>query len=253
MQSIEDAFCHIIKYRFVSLGSSVGIILGADMDVEIPKRVVKQLEELYLPASKYWNCMEQCLLTLRQELEHLDLYPEEEDLRSRLSGRIKNPIDTISKLDRKGVKKAQTLEEIEDEIHDIVGVRVVLNHLEHAELMAKSLIDFPSWELVNDPEYEISTDKGYHAYCHLDVKLDLPRHGKIRAEVQVHTYLQEAWSIWAHPVYKVVRSHEEIDKPPRKIEIKLKDLGHTLHLADTTGNEALQEFYRWEQKVGGME
>ena len=223
---------------------------GGSMGVNVPKKIKDQLWELYLPASKYWNCLEQCLLILRQEVERLSLYPDEEDLKSRLSGRIKNPDDIISKLDRMEVKQVRTLEDIEKEINDIVGVRVVLNHLRDAGFIAKSLISYPGWELASDPEFEISTEKGYHAYCHLDVTLDIPRYDKIRAEVQIHTLLQEAWSIWSHPVYKVVRSYDEISKPPKKIETKLKDLGHALHMADTYGDQVLNEFNKWEQEVG---
>ncbi len=220
------------------------------MGVSIPRALRKELSVLQLPPSKYWKCQKQCLLILLCELESSVLYSKEKDLGSRLTSRVKERDSIIDKLNRRKIRRVNTLEDIEKYINDLVGVRMVVDHLGHADIMTKRLIDFPDWIHKNPPEYNVARESGYHAYCHLDVILDLPRHGKIQAEVQILTSLQNSWTKWAHPIYKVVRSYKKNRRLPPVIEGKISELGFNLHAADILGSQVLDEFDRWRQKVG---
>ena len=211
-----------------------------------PPRVREDLKELCEnPASKYFHCTRECEHVLLQELRDFGWYEGEDEIRAKVNGRVKSSELILEKLDRNGAIKVSTLPEIENEISDIVGARVILDYLDHAERMASRLENLEKWDVVKaEPSHHRT---GYRAVRHIDVEVDLGRHGKMRSEIQVRTRLQEAWGIWSHPIYEVMRNRSLKD-PPASIIQRLSDISVSLQKSDETVDRLREEFDSWKEQ-----
>lgn len=211
------------------------------------KTVRDQLEELCTnPTSKYWHCVRECTHVLRSELRDLGLHEGEDDVRARVSGRVKSMDRVLEKLDRDGPIKVSTLDELEIEVDDIVGARVVLDYINHAEQMATRLEQLERWEIVkNEPA---SHPTGYSAVRHIDVVLGLDRRGSMQSEIQIRTRLQEAWGIWSHPIYVFMRNRK-FKQPPQQIITQLRSISGALQVADQAADNLREEFDSWKDRI----
>lgn len=205
-----------------------------------------QLEaECNNPASRYWKCVRECTHALEQELRDLDWYADEL-IRTKIIGRVKTAERVLEKLDRHGAVKVKTLEEIERQVTDIVGASVVLDYLYHAEKMAARLESLSRWSVIK--AVAVHQPTGYRAVRHIDVEMDLSPHDRMKAEIQVRTRLEEAWGIWSHPIYEVMRNRS-LGPPPSEMVKQLAAISDSLRSADLEADMLRAEFEFWKEQL----
>ncbi len=156
-------------------------------------------------------------------------YVTPEQVNTRVSGRIKAIPRIIEKVDRFGKRPTNTLEELEELeelITDIVGVRVTVDYLTQAQQIRDWVVSHDRWtiSMVDDTIRET----GYRA-IHIDLKVDTTHFPGVRCEIQVRTLLQDAWAIWSHPIYEKYRRNVAlIPEQKRQLMRQLSDMLHTV-------------------------
>src|SRR5262249_40383939 len=97
-------------------------------------------------SGRYWGCLRLCQDVLEEELRACNWFNEKKDpdaVKRRITGRVKEPARIIEKLHNRNVT---TYEELEEQIHDIVGTRVVLDTLDKGKQFAIQLENYIGWE-----------------------------------------------------------------------------------------------------------
>lgn len=192
-------------------------------------------------SSIYYECARECKHAILQELMATGRYLEEEEAKRRVTSRVKPPDRTFGKAEIKSSEEITSIDDLQQLLVDIVGAKAVLDDLKEAENMVGALLDSDRWEVQSHSP--IANPDGYHAVSHIDVVM-VQRDDRMRAELQVRTRLQEAWSIWAHPVYEVERNPETDNPPPEILEI-LGKLGMILQEADEAADQVTRVFQQW--------
>lgn len=154
-------------------------------------------------------------------------YISPEQVDTRVSGRIKAIPRIIEKVDRYERHSINTLEELEELITDIVGVRVTVDYLTQAQQIKAWILSHNMWAIskVDDSLRET----GYRA-IHIDLKVDTTHFSGVGCEVQVRTLLQDAWAIWSHPIYEQYRRN--VTRIPREKRELMRQLSEMLHAVD---------------------
>lgn len=154
-------------------------------------------------------------------------YISPEQVDTRVSGRIKAIPRIIEKVDRYERHSINTLEELEELITDIVGVRVTVDYLTQAQQIKDWILSHNMWAIskVDDSLRET----GYRA-IHIDLKVDTTHFPGVGCEVQVRTLLQDAWAIWSHPIYEKYRRN--VARIPREKRELMRQLSEMLHAVD---------------------
>lgn len=119
--------------------------------------------------------------------------------------RIKDPARTLAKLSEKAVEDpaltARSTEEVEDQIRDIVGIKVLCKSPRDQRMMYDALRDpdqLDSFDLIEEKDYtDPPKASGYRA-CHVILRVPSDHGAPVYAEIQVKTRLQDAWSELTH-------------------------------------------------------
>lgn len=121
----------------------------------------------------------------------------------KLSRRIKSYDSILGKLKKKGVNF--TIDEIDSNIHDVIGLRIVCLTMSDVknlvELLCKTFESTPDIKIIETKDY-INDPKpsGYRAY-HIQLKFKVFYGGEeynLNAEIQVKTTIMDAWAELEH-------------------------------------------------------
>ena len=119
--------------------------------------------------------------------------------------RIKDPARTLAKLAAKVAAEPDitvtSAADVEDQIRDIVGVKVLCKSPRDQKLMFAALCDpeqLGSFELIEMKNYvDPPKPSGYRA-CHVTLRIPSDHGAPVFAEIQVKTRLQDAWGELTH-------------------------------------------------------
>ncbi|MCT1549240.1 GTP pyrophosphokinase [Brevibacterium casei] len=119
--------------------------------------------------------------------------------------RIKDPARTLAKLAEKVAAEPDitvtSAEDVEDQIRDIVGVKVLCKSPRDQKMMFDSLRDpeqLGSFVLIEEKNYvDRPKPSGYRA-CHVTLRIPGDHGEPVFAEIQVKTRLQDAWGELTH-------------------------------------------------------
>ena len=113
--------------------------------------------------------------------------------------RLKNPISIRQKLSVKGYELS--LESIEQNLHDVAGIRVVCSFIEDVYMLAEALLKQDDITLIETKDY-IKNPKG-NGYRSLHLIVAVPiflQHEKrtMRVEIQLRTIAMDSWASLEH-------------------------------------------------------
>ncbi len=151
--------------------------------------------------------------------------------------RLKNPISIIEKMCRKNIDIS--LENMEKEIFDIAGIRVVCSFKEDIYMLADMLTAQDDISLIERKDYiEFPKKNGYRSlHLILDVPIFLSNCKKyMKVEVQFRTIAMDFWASLEHKLkYKKEISNAE------EISARLKNCADTLAVMDNEMQEIRHE------------
>lgn len=188
----------------------------------------------------YIAALEQFQARLRMELHKIEVH-------FTIKYRVKTFTSYYAKLLKRKTEGKETNEEIH--IHDIMGTRVVCPFLEDVEFVEKSLRKtFTVREVERKGAEHTFREFGYSS-THLlleipsDIREQYPDLDVRIAEVQIRTFLQDAWAEVEHElIYKNSSSITPLDEPLRR---KLAALNANLSLSD----DIFQEIRDYQRRL----
>lgn len=163
-------------------------------------------------------------------------YVTEQQLETRVNGRVKDITRITEKVDRTGLRHIGTIEELEDAITDISGVRVTVDFLQQMDEIKEWAIHHDAWTVV-EVEDQIR-ENGYRA-IHVDLKLNTTNFSDVYCELQIRTLLQDAWAIWSHPLYEEYR--QDLSSIPEQKMKLMRQLSNLLNNVDELAQTLILE------------
>lgn len=114
-----------------------------------------------------------------------------------VTGRVKTISSILDKANRKGVE----LEEIEDKIDDIAGIRIICQFEEEIEKVVHIIREMTDLTVVSEKDYvtrpKTSGYRSYHVNVLYNVQTIYGQH-RIKAEIQIRTLAMNFWSVIEH-------------------------------------------------------
>ncbi len=115
--------------------------------------------------------------------------------------RLKNPTSIGEKLQRKGL--IPTIENIEQNIFDIAGVRVICSFPEDIYMLAESILRQDDVRLIEKKDYIANPKLNGYRSLHLIVELPIFLHDEkrlMKVEVQLRTIAMDCWASLEHKI-----------------------------------------------------
>nr|WP_216629970.1 RelA/SpoT domain-containing protein [Brevibacterium renqingii] len=119
--------------------------------------------------------------------------------------RIKDAARTLAKLTEKADEDPQLsvhgTADVEDQIRDIVGVKVLCKSPRDQRMMFAALCDpeqLGAFELIEQKDYTKPPKASGYRACHVTLRIPSDQGAPVFAEIQVKTRLQDAWSELTH-------------------------------------------------------
>lgn len=115
--------------------------------------------------------------------------------------RLKNPASISEKLNRKGL--VATIENIEQNIFDIAGVRVICSFPEDIYMLAESILRQDDVRLIEKKDYIANPKPNGYRSLHLIVELPIFLHDEkrlMKVEVQLRTIAMDCWASLEHKI-----------------------------------------------------
>ncbi|MFA7076723.1 MAG: GTP pyrophosphokinase family protein [Candidatus Izemoplasmatales bacterium] len=143
--------------------------------------------------------------------------------------RLKRLTSIMEKLERNGIPFS--LENIENNIHDVAGLRVICSYVDDIYIIADSLKKHGNIELVAEKDY-ISSPKP-NGYRSLHLIISVPVHftnqiKKMKVEVQIRTIAMDFWATLEHQL-KYQKQLTDGDE----IASQLKECAETISATDS--------------------
>ena len=117
-----------------------------------------------------------------------------------VSGRVKSVSSILEKMQRKGIVP----EEMEEQVEDIAGIRIICQFVEDIEKVADLIQKRSDIEIKSEKDYiRHMKDSGYRSY-HLIVyytveTMNGPK--RIQVEIQIRTMAMDFWASLEHKIY----------------------------------------------------
>lgn len=129
--------------------------------------------------------------------------------------RLKTPVSIREKLTRRGIDV--TVENIEQALNDVAGVRVVCSFPEDVNTIAKALLGQDDVELIEKKDYILNPKQNGYRSLHLIVAVPIylaNEKRKMRVEIQLRTIAMDFWASLEHQLRykKDVNFTEEMAK-----------------------------------------
>ncbi|WP_085506991.1 GTP pyrophosphokinase [Thalassobacillus devorans] len=133
-----------------------------------------------------------------------------------VTGRVKPRSSILGKMQRRGISPV----EIEKEIQDIAGVRVVCQFVDDIYVIASMLHNRHDFEIIEEKDYvSQKKDSGYRSY-HLIINYPVETiHGekKVLAEIQIRTLAMNFWATNEHSL-----NYKYSGQIPGEVKARLK-------------------------------
>lgn len=127
------------------------------------------------------------------EYRNLGVYSPIEQVK----GRVKKISSILDKMQKKGL----SIEEIEDEIDDIAGIRIICQFVEDIDKVVEMIRKRTDMEVKQEKDYiENMKQSGYRSY-HMIIYYDVYTHDgtkRIQAEIQIRTLAMNFWATIEH-------------------------------------------------------
>lgn len=153
-------------------------------------------------------------------------YEEEQSPIEFVTGRVKPKSSIIEKARRKAINP----ENIEKELQDIAGVRVVCQFVDDIYAVVKMLRNRHDFEIVEEKDYvSRKKDSGYRSF-HVIIRYPVETiHGekKVLAEIQIRTLAMNFWATNEHSL-----NYKYSGKIPVEIQSRLKRAGEAAFQLD---------------------
>ena len=120
---------------------------------------------------------------------------------SSIQSRLKSQVSIMEKLNRKGL--AVTQENIEQNIHDIAGVRVICCYVDDIYRIADALVGQNDIELVEKKDYIAHPKTSGYRSLHLIVRMPVYFTESVQvvtAEIQIRTIAMDFWASLEHQI-----------------------------------------------------
>ncbi len=131
---------------------------------------------------------------------------------SNIQSRLKSQVSIMEKLNRKGLPI--TKESIEENIHDIAGVRVICSYVDDIYRLADALVGQDDIELVVKKDYIVNPKPNGYRSLHLIVRLPVyftDGTHYVTAEIQIRTIAMDFWASLEHQIkYKKKINNPEV-------------------------------------------
>ena len=187
---------------------------------------------------------EQAVTELVEKFQHLSLEHRERGLYSpieQVTGRVKSITSILEKMKRKKIP----FEEMEEQVEDIAGIRIICQFVEDIQRVSDLIAGRSDMEIKCIKDYiahqKESGYRSYHLviYYHVET-LNGPK--KIQAEIQIRTMAMDFWAALEHQAnYK--KGIDGIDS----LVVELTDCANIINQTD----RRMQEIYHKIQKVKG--
>ncbi|MCA1022485.1 GTP pyrophosphokinase family protein [Halobacillus litoralis] len=176
-------------------------------------------------------------------------YEEEQSPIEFVTGRVKPKTSILEKARRKGINP----ENIEEEIQDIAGVRVVCQFVDDIYAVVNMLRNRHDFKIVEEKDYvSRKKDSGYRSF-HVIIEYPVETiHGERRllAEIQIRTLAMNFWATNEHSL-----NYKYSGKIPAEIKSRLKRAGEAAFQLDeemskikSEVQEAQRAFLRKEEQ-----
>lgn len=181
------------------------------IDTESVNRVLQQadsllqVEDVFASLGEWQEMMTKYNCAIREIRTKFEVLNDELSIKSNrnpihgIYSRIKNPRSIVDKLHRKGLEL--TLDNVQSEIHDIAGVRVICDFADDIYEIADMLLKQDDIKLVNYKDYiRAPKPNGYRSY-HMIVETPVFfSEGKemMKVEVQLRTIAMDFWASLEH-------------------------------------------------------
>ena len=138
--------------------------------------------------------------------------------------RLKRTVSIVEKMERNGI--SFSVQNIENHINDVAGVRVICSYLDDIYVIAKALTEQQDITLISQKDYIAAPkDNGYRS-MHLIVSVPVffaDRVKDIRVEVQIRTIAMDFWASLEHQLrYKKQETNDVV------IAEELKECAQTI-------------------------
>lgn len=171
----------------------------------IPKKQLKEwMHEYALPYRElmaYYNCaMMQVETKFRVLNEALSLEYDTNPIES-IKTRLKSPENIVEKILSRGYPL--TVESIEENIHDIAGVRVICSFPSEIYMLADALLNQDDVTLLQRKDYIAAPKENGYRSLHLIISTPIFLHDKTRmmkVEVQLRTLAMDLWASTEHKI-----------------------------------------------------
>ena len=146
---------------------------------------------------------EQAVTELVEKFQHLSLEHRERGLYSpieQVTGRVKSITSILEKMKRKNIP----FEEMEEQVEDIAGIRIICQFVEDIQRVSDLIAGRSDMEIKCIKDYithqKESGYRSYHLviYYHVET-LNGPK--KIQAEIQIRTIAMDFWASLEHKIY----------------------------------------------------
>ncbi len=132
-----------------------------------------------------------------------------------LKSRLKNPVSIKEKLNRKGLPTG--IKEIEENIDDIAGVRVICSFVDDVYMLADALLKQDDITLIERKDYILSPKPNGYRSLHLIVSVPIflaTEKRSMKIEIQLRTIAMDCWASLEHQLRykKDVEFTEEMSK-----------------------------------------
>lgn len=136
-----------------------------------------------------------------------------------IQSRLKSQVSIMQKLDKKGLLISR--ENIEENIYDIAGIRVICGFEDDIYRLAKALTSQEDIELVRIKDYIKEPKPNGYRSLHLIVKVPVyfdDHMEKVHAEIQIRTVAMDFWASLEHQMKykKKIQNPEEIAEKLKK-------------------------------------
>ncbi len=198
-------------------------------EVLTDKQVIEQLM-LTKELMSYYKCAIYEVETKFRVLnENFSVQNENNPIES-IKTRLKSPDSIAKKLQKLGLK--MTLENVEKELNDVAGVRVICSFLDDIYMLADCIINQDDVKLLEKKDYIQNPKENGYRSLHLIIEIPIFLHNQTRnmkVEVQLRTITMESWADLEHKLRYKKDLSEDIQS---KIAKELADCASLCHTLD---------------------
>ena len=143
--------------------------------------------------------------------------------------RLKSPRSIIDKLEKKGLPF--TAEALEENIHDVAGVRVICSFPSDIYMLAACLLKQDDVVLIKKKDYILNPKENGYRSLHLIVQIPIFLKDKkklMKVEIQFRTIAMDFWASLEHKM-----KYKKNIKEAKRLTEELRDCAETISMLDS--------------------